>query len=54
MGDIPASDIPWDEIARYALPHDDYDRWHCDLGIVDAIVAPLQMELTSTGKSLEP
>ena len=42
MGEIPASDAPWDEIARYAMTYDAYERWYGDLGTVARMVAPLQ------------
>lgn len=50
MGEIPGSDAPWEEIARYAMTYDAYERWFGDLGTVAAMIAPLQAELDQQGE----
>ena len=50
MGELPAVNAPWSEIARYAMTFNAYERWFGDLGTLSTMLEPLHAEYTATGR----
>ena len=50
MGELPAVDAPWSEIAAYATQFNAYERWYGDLGTLSTMLEPLHVEYTASGQ----
>lgn len=50
MGELPAVDAAWSEIANYATQFNAYERWYGDLGTLSTMLEPLHEEYTATGR----